>query len=80
VDDATIEVAARNYARDTGTSALAINWAAEISDAAQRRTLVRGIFRRWHDIEPAAATAFLSGSEVRPELVSLLQDIPEATP
>jgi hypothetical protein len=43
--------------------AMAMRVAAQLSDPAERDLLMRGVFRRWHDGDPAEASKFLDQSK-----------------
>ena len=55
-----------------------MEWAAAIPDPTQRGALLRGIFLRWFDAEPAKAQKFLvtAPAELTAELKSLTQIVP----
>lgn len=73
---AAIAAGARRYAEQTWSMPTAMEWAGAIPDAAQRGSLLRGIYLRWSDAAPEAAAKYLT--KASPELAAQLQPLPES--
>ena len=69
---------ATRLAGQSSSSPQALQWAAAIPDAAQRGPLLRGIYLRWQDADPAAAQKFLTSApaDIAAELQALTPEAP----
>lgn len=73
-----IQAGARTLAAQNYNDQIALQWAAAVPDAAQRGPLLRGIYLRWQDADPAAAQKFLTTApaDIAAELQALTPEAP----